>query len=390
MRILLINNFYQTSAPSGENLEFMADVKLLRDKGHEVITFVRHNDDMKAMPLWRLAMQYGMKTIWANDSYRELRRLIRKERPDVANFQNSFPQISPSAYYACRAEGVPSVQRLVNYRLFCANGLMARVGRVCEDCLKHGSIMGLVHGCYRNSRFFSAPIVVGQYLHQNIGTYEKIVTVFSAATEFVKAKYVEFGISPEKIFVKGNFAKIQTKPGDIGDSIVFIGNLYEMKGTDLLMKAFDALPDVHFHIIGSGPDEEKMRKLARKNVTMHGLLPRERAMEILRGARAFLMPSKWYEGLPLTIVEAFAMAKPVVASNLGAMSIVVEHGKTGLHFDMDKPEEMIAMLRKIVDDKPLAERMGKAARSRFELKYSPEAIYRRMMEIFEIAIAKGA
>ena len=147
MKILQAHNFYQLSG--GEDQSFKAEVALLRAHGHDVVTWTRHNDDIRSMSKLKVATA----TVWNRQVYRELRTLFRQERFDLVHFQNTFPLISPAAYYAAKAEGVPVVQSLRNYRLMCPNGLFFRDGHVCEECAcKAIPWPAVKHGCYRDSR----------------------------------------------------------------------------------------------------------------------------------------------------------------------------------------------------------------------------------------------
>src|SRR4051794_17952642 len=129
MRILLVHNFYKQ--PGGEDVVFRSETDLLRGRGHEVFQFSATNDSIGSRPTLRQTVE----TIWSERSRSRLLEILADLRPDVAHFHNTFPIISPSAYHACRAVGVPVVQSLHNFRLRCANALYYRDGRVCEDCL---------------------------------------------------------------------------------------------------------------------------------------------------------------------------------------------------------------------------------------------------------------
>ena len=129
MKIVMCHNHYEQ--PGGEDLSFAQEAKLLERHGHDVLRYTRHNDDIRQMGRWQVAR----KTLWNADTYRELKSLFRRERPDVAHFTNTFPLISPAAYYAAQDQGVAVVQSLRNYRLLCPKAQFMRDGKTCEDCL---------------------------------------------------------------------------------------------------------------------------------------------------------------------------------------------------------------------------------------------------------------
>jgi hypothetical protein len=179
MKILLIHNFYQQAG--GEDVVFRAEKELLLQKGNEIIEYTDHNERIKkSHPLTVLR-----DTLWSPHSYRKIKELLVHFQPEVVHCHNTFPLISPSVYDACAAQGIPVVQTLHNYRLFCLNALLFRQGKVCEDCLgKAFAYPGVVHGCYRESRAQSAVVAMMLCAHRLVKTWQKKVSRYIALTEF--------------------------------------------------------------------------------------------------------------------------------------------------------------------------------------------------------------
>lgn len=146
----------------------------------------------------------GLKTTWAWDSYREIKTLLKREKPDVAHFHNTFPLISPAAYYACREAGVPVVQTLHNYRLLCPAATFRQNGRICEKCVTTGLFNGVLHGCYRGSRAATAATALMLGTHRWLGTWNEVVDCYIALTEFSRRKFIEGGLPATRIVVKPN------------------------------------------------------------------------------------------------------------------------------------------------------------------------------------------
>src|SRR5260370_28196214 len=123
MKILLCHNYYRQ--PGGEDTEYSAEKALLTSFGHQVLEYVRRNDEI---PLdgFLTKVSLGLRSIWASDSVGEIRAVLWREKPDVVHFHNTFPLISPGAYYACYDAGVPVVQTLQNYRLLCPPATLHR------------------------------------------------------------------------------------------------------------------------------------------------------------------------------------------------------------------------------------------------------------------------
>jgi glycosyltransferase involved in cell wall biosynthesis len=239
MKILAIHNSYQQ--PGGEDQVFLAETSLLERYGHQVVRYSKHND--RAAGMNRLAL--AGTALWNNSTYRDLRVLIRRERPDVAHFHNTFPLVSPAGYYAAKAEGVPVVQTLHNYRLLCPNALFFRDGGVCEDCMgKAITWPGVVHKCYRGSRAASGLVTAMLATHRALRTWTDMVDVYIALTEFARRKFIEGGLPEERMTVKPNFVDPDPGPGTSDDGhALFVGRLSPEKGVDTLLAAGNALED---------------------------------------------------------------------------------------------------------------------------------------------------
>jgi glycosyltransferase involved in cell wall biosynthesis len=328
-------------------------------------------------------------TLWNQAVYRELRALIRRERPQVAHFHNTFPLISPAAYYAARAEGVPVVQTLHNYRLLCPNALFFREGRVCEDCLgKTFPWPGVAHACYRGSRPASGTIAAMLSAHRTLGTWKGAVNLYIALTEFARRKFVEGGLPSEKIVVKPNF--VHPDPGmgqGRGDYVLFVGRLSKEKGLDTLLAAQEQLgKEVQLKLVGDGPLAPRVAEAARRQkLEWLGQLPKDQVLGLMKEARALIFPSLWYEGFPMVIAEAYAVGLPVIASDLGSMSSLIDHRRTGLRFRPGDPKDLAAQVRWAVAHPAELGLMRRAARAKFEAEYAAERNYQLLLEIYERA-----
>ncbi|MBU2576661.1 MAG: glycosyltransferase family 4 protein [Nanoarchaeota archaeon] len=387
MKILLVHNFYQSSSPSGEDTVFKNEVELLKENGIEVITYENYNDDALSLNKIRL----GFRTIWSKETYKDLRDLIKKEKPDIAHFHNIWYLISPSAYYACKDAGVPVVQTLHNFRLFCVNGLLLRKGKVCEDCLRKVPWRGAIRGCYRNSIFYSAPVALTEFIHKVIGTWNDNVNAYIALTEFGREKYIEGGLPAEKIFVKPNFLVHPPEPSfNHKDYAVFLGRLSLEKGLWTLIEAWKEIKGITLKVMGDGPLRKDLEDFVSKyrieNIEFTGKKEFNDCMELLKGSLFMIMPSVWYETFGISVIEAFACGKPVIASRLGAMAELVEDYKTGLLFEHGNPEDLAEKIRWMLDNEEACIEIGRNARAEFEAKYTAEKNFEISMEIYKKTI----
>lgn len=387
-RVLVLHNHYQQ--PGGEDQVFAAESDLLQSRGHRVLRYALHNDSVTAMSRPELARA----TVWNGEVYRELRDLIRRERPQVAHFHNTLPLISPAAYYAARAEGVPVVQTLHNYRLLCPNALFFREGRVCEDCLgKSVPWPGVVHACYRGNRFSSAAVGAMLTTHWALGTWAQTVDGYVALTEFARRKFIEGGLPAEKVSVKPNFVHPDPGVGEgTGDYVLFVGRLSQEKGLDTLIAAWERLErKVPLKIVGDGPLASELagRVAQLPGVEWLGSQPKSRVISLMKEAQALIFPSVWYEGFPVVIAEALAVGLPVIASNLGSMSSLIDAGRTGLHFRPGDPIDLASRVGWAFGHREELRRMRGQARAEFESNYTAERNYEALMEIYQSAAERA-
>ena len=383
-KILLVHNYYQQRG--GEDESFETEAALLRDHGHEVVLHTAHNDAVDGMSSARLAAAL----LWNGEAYREVRALIRRERPAVVHCNNTFPLLSPSVYYAARAEGVPVVQHLRNYRLSCVNGLFFRDGRVCEDCL--GSFApwrGVRHGCYRQSRVASAGASAMVGAHRALGTWSRLVDVYVTLTEFARGKLVEAGLPADRVRVKPNFLQCPPEIGDgSGGYALFVGRLAPEKGVGTLLEAWDQLGSaLELVVVGDGPIEGDVAAAVARgaHVRWLGRQPRERVHELVGAARLLVFPSEWYETFGRVAMEAFAAGTPVVAARIGAVAEVVEDGRTGLHFRPGDAADLADRVTWALDHPDEWGAMRVAARQRFDALYTAEKNYQMLMALYDAA-----
>jgi glycosyltransferase involved in cell wall biosynthesis len=143
LKVLIVHNYLRP--PSGENTVFGAEKELLAVYGTEIASYEKNNDEIESFGRGE-KLKLSLKVTWSKESYREIKQLIREEKPDVAHFHNTFPLISPSAYYACQAEGLPVVQTLHNHRLVCPGGYLLRDGAICSKCIVNGLLWSVKKG----------------------------------------------------------------------------------------------------------------------------------------------------------------------------------------------------------------------------------------------------
>lgn len=221
-------------------------------------------------------------------------------------------------------------------------------------------------------------------LHRGIGTFER-VTRFIAVSDFVRRTHVAAGLPAERVVVKPNFAWPAPRREGPGEAYLFLGRLSAEKGVETLLRAWR--PELgRLLVAGDGPEAGRLRASAPEGVTFLGMVPPERARELVAGARALLVPSLWYETFGRVIVEAYASGVPVIASRIGALPEVVEEGVTGLLAEPGDPASWAEAIERLRDDE-LSLRLGEGAYRAWAERYTPEENLRRLEAIYREAIA---
>jgi len=383
MDILLVHNSYQQRG--GEDQVFEAESRMLESHGHRVVRLHVHNDSIARQSLIRTALE----TIWSPSSYNTVKQLIRRERVSVVHFHNTFPLLSPSVYYAAQQPGLAVVQTLHNYRLLCPAGTFFR-GSICEDCVgKLVPLPAVVHACYRGSTAASATVAVMISAHRILRTWVRKVDRFIVLSAFARQKFIDAGLPEEKIIVKPNFAA-DILPGDgRGGFALFVGRLCEEKGLRVLFDAWRKLTThIPLHIAGDGPLNNEVRAAVETipGVHWYGPANHDRIVELMQQARVLLVPSLWYEGLPMVIVEAYAAGLPVLASRLGSLPEIVKEGRTGFLFRSGDSDHLASVLTdKWGGGGMTFLNMRAGARAFYEEQYTEAANYNQLLCVYRHA-----
>lgn len=374
-----MHTFYQQ--PGGEDQVFAAEKAMLKQAGCEVLEFTAHNEAMEGMG----RLQQAQTTLWNGQTYTELRAFIKQHRPEVMHVHNTFPLMSPSIFHAAKAEGLPIVMTLHNFRLFCANYNFFRDGKPCTDCLKQFfPYPAIQHSCYRDNRGASAVVASMLTLHRLLGSWSGKVDRFIALTEFAKGIMLEGGLPKHKLTVKPNFIQFDPGVGTGGGGFaLFVGRLSPEKGLGALLEAWHNLP-YPLKIAGDGPMAAEVAAAAQTNprVEWLGRQPRETVLELMQKAEFLVFPSQWFEGFPMTIVEAYVVGLPIVASNLGSMASLVKHGETGLHFEAGNPSDLAKQARAMFENPLDLQAMRHKARLEYQNHYTAEQNLELLLEIY--------
>ncbi|MGA9475558.1 MAG: glycosyltransferase family 4 protein, partial [Terriglobales bacterium] len=274
--------------------------------------------------------------LYSPSARRAMRNCIADFAPDLAHIRGIYHHLSPSILWELKSRGVPVLYHLNDFKILCPTYNMVADGKPCNAC-RGGAFHNVVtKGCYAGSRASASVLAAEAYLHKWFDTYQKCVDLFLAPSDFVRTKLIDHGLPVERIAVLPHFQEL---PGENQLStdegyLLYFGRLSPEKGVDDLLHALVQQPHIPVIIAGDGPERERLEALSHKlnlnRVLFSGHVGGEKLKKLIAGCSFSLFPSHAYETLGKSILESYAYARPVVASDLGSRPELVEHGVTGL------------------------------------------------------------
>ena len=381
MRILIIHNHYQD--PGGEDVVFQQE-KALLSVTEEVFPLTFQNQKG-----WKGAWQtlWSPWNVWAGQ---RLKKAIQMHRPDIIHIHNLHYAIGPLAVRIAKRQGIPVVMTLHNYRLLCPSATLFHDGRLFTDSLHvHFPWKAIRLGVHSRSIFKTFWLALTTWLHKRFDTWHK-VDRYIVLTDFAKQLFIDstFGVPADKIVVKPNFVIDTAQTNRTrGQHFLFVGRLTSEKGIDVLLDAF-AGTNKMLRIAGNGPLQGKVLRACQRhpNITYLGVLDKPDIDKQLAECTALIFPSTWYEGMPITLVEAFAAGTPVITSDLGAMRAMVNEGENGWLF---LAGDAIALRQRIEEwlstDETYRQQISNQARLKYEQLYTAARNKNLLLKIYQSA-----
>ena len=387
MRIVVFHNFYRSSRPSGENAAVLSDVGLLREAGHDVLLARKDSDDALSGGLLGAAAAAG-SAVYSVPGRRDAAAALRSFAPHVAHVHNLYPLWSPSLLDAARAEGVPTMQVLHNYRLSCLSASHVLNGRPCFKCLgERVPLQGAQHRCYGGSAAGSAVMTLSRAVNN-----PRLLRTdhFLAVSEVVRRRAIEHGVDPDRITIKPEHlaARPVEVVDSVGDGFLSIGRLDVNKGPLLLVEAYAAYRAAGggqpLRIAGGGPLEGELRRRAASvpGIELLGQVPHDAVAAEIRRARAVVSPALWEEPFGLTVLEAWREQRPVIVTDLGSPA---EMTSAGTGWVVQPDPSALATAMHAADDADEAARRGRAGGEELVRRYSPQTTLRAYEQAWSLA-----
>lgn len=387
-RILIVHNYYKL--PGGEDVVVKNEKALLEKYGHFVVLYSRSNKEIENFAVLK-KMLLPLTSVFSFRTYCDVKRLILEKEIDIVHVHNTLSLVSPSVYYAALVCGKPVVQTLHNFRMLCPAATFSRNNRICEECIDKGLICAVYHNCYRDSKIQTLMSALILKIHRLLGTYKRLYYI--CLTDFNRDKLLLLNqrgkgyIRKERIFVKPNFIQmpimeeIQKK-----EQYIYVGRLEKLKGIDILLEAWRDLPDKKLLICGSGPEEAKIHSYLKENhmekVKLLGQCMHKDVLRLLSESKALIMPTLWYEGQPMVIVESYAANTPVIVSDIGNVGKMVETEGTGIRFRCGDAKALKEAIMQMEQEGNWDTRLV------YQEKYTAERNYELLHKIYRI-VQKG-
>ena len=400
MKVLYCNKY---NVPfSGTEVYLFDLMKLMREHRHETELFSMADErgpvnefslpaiDFKAASLSPLRKaRLAAHAIYSLSARKQLRQLIQSFHPDVAHIRNIYHHLSPSILWELRAQKVPVLYHVNDFKMLCPSYNFVSKGEACERC-SQGAFWNVVkQGCYAGSVSQAAVLATEAYVHRWLGTYRKCVDMILAPSQFVRDKFIEKGWDPNRIRTLYHY---QRRPDRLPKSpamdapILYFGRLSPEKGVADLIRAMEHLPAIPLQIAGDGPQRAELERLAESlrlaNITFLGHVNPESLQPLIARSRFTVLPSHAYETLGKSILESYAHGRAVVASNLGSRPELVQHGRTGLLYPTGDVPALAEAISSLHSRPGQAFQMGLAGLQRVAQHHDPLDHYNALAGLY--------
>lgn len=404
MKILLINKFLYPKG--GDAISTLATGKLLQQKGHKVYFWgMKHslNNEYEYSDYYVDNIDYdsltvkekinnSIKILYSFEAKKKFENFIKLIKPDIVHLNNFAHQISPSILHILNKYNIPTVMTLHDCKLICPSSGMVSNGIICEKCKNNKFYWCFLKKCKKNSYIKSLINAIEMYFHHKILKCYNLVDIYISPSNFHKLKHNEFNFH-KKIIHLPNFVYLEDyiPSYKFDNEICYFGRLSQVKGINTLIDAVKELK-ITLKLIGEGPLKNNLHiKLKKENITNVHLLDYKKGDDLkneVKKAMAVILPSECYENNPRSIIEAFALGKPVIGSNVAGIPELLKNGVTGYTFELGNVEDLRDKIKLILNNQEKIIEMGKNARKFVEKNFNPEKHYKKLSQIYEFAKEK--
>lgn len=379
MKILIVHNNY--GKYSGEEAVVDKMAAMLREHGHAVAFYRLSSEESRDSLAGKI--KGFLCGIYSPAGVRGMRDALLREKPDIVNVHNLYPFISPAALFECKRLNIPVVMTVHNFRLICPTGLFMRNGLPCETCLQKGDEWSCIRYNCEKSLLKSVGYTLRNAYARKTGTYKKNVDAFACITDFQKTKLLEAGFDADKMAVIPNCIDcpdsfVQTD----GEYVAYVGRLSYEKGYDLLMEVAGRHPEIRFKFAGAVRDDNRIK--LSDNIELVGYLQKDALNDFINNSRFVVMPSRCYEGFPMSILEAASFGKPAIGPDHGGFTEIIGTGDNaiGKLFTPNNVDNLEKTIVELWNNPVETMKLGERAFIKLRNEYSTEVVYKKWENLF--------
>ncbi|MET3911273.1 glycosyltransferase involved in cell wall biosynthesis [Bradyrhizobium sp. S3.3.6] len=395
LKVLFANKFFFRNG--GSEVVMFDEMELMRSRNVGVVEFSMNDDrniPSRFQPYFVSQKSYrtpsrsgklrsALSLIHSPEAVSSIARLIEDERPNILHCHNIYHQLTPSIITAAAKRGIPVVLTLHDYKPVCPVYTQLSNGKVCTRCADGGFEALLAQRCADGSFGRSALLWAEARYHALAGSYRR-VDKFIAPSKFMYEAIVRrFGTDKVVHIPNGiDTSRVEMSASDEG-YVLYFGRLAPEKGVETLLRAHAADQAAwRLVVAGTGPLlEEFQRKYPAAEFKGH--LTGPSLERTIKEAALIAVPSGWHENSPLSILEAMANGKPIVASRIGGIPELVRDGVTGLLSDPGDVSQLSENIRRLLADRDCRDKFGRCARRVVETDYSLESHGAALFSLYE-------
>lgn len=414
MRILLVNKFHYLKG--GSEKYYFELGKLLKEHGNEVAYFsmedeknIKTGDKEYFVDKFELTSKNIWKVhdvIYSKKNYKKMCEAIDDFKPDIIHLNNFQRQLSSSVVFAAYDKKVPIIYTAHDVQAICpAITMLDSNGNVCEKCIGGKYNNCIENKCNKGSMLKS---VIGAHegeFYRKHNIYKDMVNYIVTPSKFYKMQFIKDGYDEKKVTAIHNFINVdeynlETKNENYA---LYSGRLSKEKGIINLVEAFKKLledkeinniDNIKLYIAGDGPCKEEIEKYINNNnlkdkMILLGYLKQDDLKEYTRKASFIVVPSIWYENCPYSVLETQAIGKAIIGANIGGIPELVQNEKNGFIYKYDDVNELKEKMKKLFNDKELANEFGKNAKKFAREEYDKNKYYEKIINIYKNSVIKG-
>ena len=348
--------------------------------------FVENVDFNAPMGKFQL-LKASLKMLYSFEAKKKFDQLLRDEKPDIIHLNIFQSQLTGSIVDVAKKHKIPIVYTAHDLKSVCPNYQMMNNGILCEKCIGGNYTNCFKTGCMKNSKLKSLLATMEAYVYKWRKTYKKVDLVITPSN-FYKQKIDEAKVFDCPVIHMPNFLPEGTEysVSEVGDYILYFGRLSHEKGTMTLLKAYEkANVDKPLYYVGTGPIKDELESYVKEHnlsdkVKLLGFKSGEELKNIVKNSLCVVLPSEWYENGPYSIMEAMAVGKPVIVSNLGGLPEMVDDGANGY---IVKPFDVYSLSEAIVKmcslDNEAIEKMGSASSEKAKTTFNAQIYIEQLL-----------